>query len=102
MTDNWYASVSGQNYGPYNLQNLRNMFECGELRPDTMVYHQTIGNWRPANQLSHFADVLPSSNYQPAANNYQPASPYGTPVHHKEYHHIMLSRRRNTAVSRAV
>jgi hypothetical protein len=80
MTDNWYASVSGQNYGPYNLQNLRNMFECGELRPDTIVYHQTIGNWRPANQLSHFADVLPSSNYQPAANNYQPASPYGTPV----------------------
>lgn len=64
MTENWYVNVDGNNYGPYNLQDLRNMLQSGQLRPDSLLYHQSIGAWYPANQLDQFNEKPPPHGYK--------------------------------------
>lgn len=57
MQINWYASVAGQTYGPYSSEDIRNMLSSGQLRPDTQLFHETVGSWQPAYALSQYANL---------------------------------------------
>ena len=48
MENNWFISVNGQVYGPYQAFAISQMLEKGEILVETYVYHSSIGKWTPA------------------------------------------------------
>ncbi len=72
MNENWYISVNQQNYGPYTIEQLREMTTTGQLTPDTLVYHSEIGQWVKAKEVKGiFEQAVASHNENP--NNLQPS-----------------------------
>lgn len=49
--DGWYYSVSGANFGPVSRADLLARVSAGELTPQSMVWHELTGQWRPAGEV---------------------------------------------------
>jgi hypothetical protein len=48
MTNQWYLARSGQQYGPYSLEQLRQFAAEGRLMPNDMIAGVGEQQWRPA------------------------------------------------------
>lgn len=66
----WMMVVNGQQYGPYNLQQLQQMVQGGQITPQTHVWRQGMANWEMAGNVAELA-VL----FAPAAAQTPPAVP---------------------------
>lgn len=66
----WMMVVNGQQYGPYNLQQLQQMVQGGQLTPQTHVWRQGMTNWELAGNVAELAGL-----FAPAAPQTPPAVP---------------------------
>lgn len=47
----WYTAVAGgQPEGPFRLAQMRDRFMSGELNAKTLIWHETMDNWKTAEQ----------------------------------------------------
>src|SRR5947209_1513876 len=48
MTDAWYMTRNGQQYGPYRLEQFKQFAAEGRIAPDDMVMNMVQQRWQPA------------------------------------------------------
>lgn len=97
MTD-WYYSDSDRNrHGPVRAEDLAQLHEHGQLAPETLVWREGMGSWRPWREMigeivpgagrpavaaATFATASADAAPEAAANPYavaEPVSPYAPP-----------------------
>lgn len=74
----WYYSQNLKPLGPHTLEEIRMKILRGEIGPQDLVLHSTIGEWRPTLQYKEFEWSL-----FPALQGYDPNS--GTVLTEKEW-----------------
>jgi hypothetical protein len=57
--NNWYYNDNGKATGPLTLNDLRQHLTAGGLHPGTLVWHQTLVQWMPANQVPGLLPPMP-------------------------------------------
>ena len=56
----YMVAVNGQQYGPYNMQQLQQMVQNGQLTPKSYVWKQGMANWDVAGNVQELASVFGS------------------------------------------
>ena len=51
----YYVSVNGQNAGPFNMQQLQQMTQCGQLTRNTYVWKNGMQNWEFAENIQELS-----------------------------------------------
>lgn len=69
-TVSYMLAVNGQQYGPYNMQQLQQMAQSGQLTAQTFVWCQGMAAWEPAANRSDLASL-----FAPAAPPMPPTPP---------------------------
>ena len=69
------VAVNGQQYGPYNMQQLQQMQQNGQFNHNTHVWRQGMANWEVAGNVPELA-VL----FAPAAPGTPPPPPGVPPM----------------------
>lgn len=54
------VSVNGQSYGPYNMQQLQQMVQSGQLTVNSYVWKQGMANWDMAGNVAELASLFGS------------------------------------------
>lgn len=54
----YMTSVNGQQYGPYNMQQLQQMAQAGQLTQQTYVWKQGMANWEMAGNVQELATLF--------------------------------------------
>ena len=67
---NYMLAVNGQQYGPYNMQQLQQMATSGQLTAQTLVWCQGMAAWEPASNRPDLASL-----FAPAAPPMPPTPP---------------------------
>jgi hypothetical protein len=61
MTDQWYLSRDGQNYGPYSWSDLVEFSKTGKLNPQDLLWNQASNDWVKAKDIPGlFSDPTPT------------------------------------------
>lgn len=55
---NYMLAVNGQQYGPYNMQQLQQMVASGQLTAQTLVWCQGMAAWEPASNRPDLASLF--------------------------------------------
>ena len=66
----YMLAVNGQQYGPYNMLQLQQMAQSGQLTAQTLVWCQGMATWEPAANRADLASLL-----APAAPPMPPTPP---------------------------
>ena len=66
----YMLAVNGQQYGPYNMQQLQQMVTSGQLTAQTLVWCQGMAAWEPASNRPDLASL-----FAPAAPPMPPTPP---------------------------
>ena len=61
----YHLSVNGQQMGPYNMQQLQQMAQSGQLTPQTYVWKQGMANWDFACNVSELASLFAAPGTPP-------------------------------------
>ena len=69
-TISYMVATNGQQSGPYNMQQLKQLAQNGQLTSQTYVWKQGMANWIPAGQVQELANLFP-----PAIPDMPPAPP---------------------------
>lgn len=69
-TISFMVASNGQQSGPYNMQQLQQLAQNGQLTSQTYVWKQGMANWTPAGQVQELANLFP-----PAIPGMPPAPP---------------------------
>ena len=69
-TISYMVATNGQQSGPYNMQQLQQLAQNGQLTSQTYVWKQGMANWTPAGQVPELANLFP-----PAVPGMPPAPP---------------------------
>ena len=69
-TVSYMLAVNGQQYGPYNMQQLQQMVQSGQLTAQTLVWCQGMAAWEPAANRPDLASL-----FAPAAPPMPPTPP---------------------------
>lgn len=69
-TISYMVATNGQQSGPYNMQQLQQLAQNGQLTSQTYVWKQGMANWIPAGQVQELANLFP-----PAVPGMPPAPP---------------------------
>lgn len=69
-TISFMVASNGQQSGPYNMQQLQQLAQNGQLTSQTYVWKQGMANWAPAGQVQELANLFP-----PAVPGMPPAPP---------------------------
>lgn len=67
---NYMLAINGQQYGPYNMQQLQQMVTSGQLTSQTLVWCQGMAAWEPAANRPDLASL-----FAPAAPPMPPTPP---------------------------
>jgi len=67
---NYMLAVNGQQYGPYNMQQMQQMVAAGQVTAQTMVWCQGMAAWEPAANRPDLAQL-----FAPAAPPMPPMPP---------------------------
>lgn len=59
-TVQYSVSVNGQSYGPYNMQQLQQMVQSGQLTANSYVWKQGMANWDMAGNVAELAPLFGS------------------------------------------
>lgn len=54
----YMVSVNGQQFGPYNMQQLQQMVQNGQLTAQTYVWKQGMANWDLAGNVQELATLF--------------------------------------------
>ena len=55
---NYMIAVNGQQYGPYNMQQLQQMVSTGQFTAQTHVWCQGMAAWEPAASRADLASLF--------------------------------------------
>lgn len=55
---NYMVAVNGQQYGPYNLQQLQQMAQSGQINASTLVWTQGMPQWAAAGSVPELANLF--------------------------------------------
>ncbi len=73
---NLFIAIGGQQYGPYNFDQCKQMTASGQLTPQSMVWMEGLSSWTIASQVSILAPL-----FAPAPpTNMPPLPPQGGPT----------------------
>ena len=61
----YHISVNGQQMGPFNMQQLQQMAQSGQLTPQTYVWKQGMANWDFACNVSELASLFAAPGTPP-------------------------------------
>jgi hypothetical protein len=59
-------NINGQNVGPYNMQQLMQMVQTGQLTPQTYVWKQGMAGWELAGNVQELAGLFSPVTPPPA------------------------------------
>lgn len=68
-------SVNGQNYGPYNMQQLQQMVAQGQMNAQTYVWKQGMAGWEMAGNVAELAPLFSTPTPPPAPGMPTPPPP---------------------------
>ncbi len=51
MSQQWYLSRDGTQYGPYTWQELQNLAQQGNVDPNDLIWSNSLGNWTDAQNV---------------------------------------------------
>ena len=54
----YYLSINGAQSGPFNMQQLQQMVQTGQMTAQTYVWKQGMANWEPAGNVSELASLF--------------------------------------------
>lgn len=54
----YQVSINGQNYGPFNLQQLQQYTQAGQITAQSMVWTQGMPSWLPAGSIPELASLF--------------------------------------------
>lgn len=54
----YMIAVNGQQYGPYNMQQMQQMVQNGQMNPQTYVWKQGMTNWDMAGDVPELASLF--------------------------------------------
>jgi hypothetical protein len=54
----YMVSANGQQYGPFNMQQLQQMLQNGQLTAQTYVWKQGMANWELAGNVQELASLF--------------------------------------------
>jgi hypothetical protein len=96
MANQWYYSRAGKKEGPVSSQQLKQLAECGDLRPTDHVWKEGMAQWTPASRIK---GLFPPPG--PGATTHTGTA---TPVEMKEYRtaSTIAARRQQPATSPGV
>lgn len=74
-----HVAIGGQQYGPYDMEQCRQMVDAGQLTPQTLVWKNGLANWTPAEQVPElqplFAPKAPAMPPLPPTPSAPPMPP---------------------------
>lgn len=53
-TEVWHVAVNGQTEGPYQTGQMIQGIQTGQLKPTTLIWAPSLGQWTPAEQVPQF------------------------------------------------
>ncbi len=53
----WFCAIDGQQQGPYDVGQLRDLAERGMIRPDTLVWTDGMSGWEPISATPLYATL---------------------------------------------
>lgn len=71
-----YLALGGQQYGPYNMEQCKQMVQGGQLTQQTMVWKEGMAAWTPASQVAELQTLFAP----PAIPGMPPLPPMGGPT----------------------
>ncbi|MEM1350143.1 MAG: GYF domain-containing protein, partial [Myxococcota bacterium] len=57
----WHYSINGQSYGPYEQNELVEMYASGRVGDASYVWNETFTRWKPVYEVPEFLDALEQS-----------------------------------------
>ena len=54
----YYISMNGAQAGPFNMQQLQQLVQSGQLTPQTYVWKQGMANWEFAGNVTELAGLF--------------------------------------------
>lgn len=55
MAEQWYYSKDTGRQGPHSLDEVRKLYQSGQIRPETLVWNETLTDWQPAGRVSQIS-----------------------------------------------
>ena len=55
---NYMVAVNGQQYGPFNMQQLQQMVQSGQFNAQSYVWKQGMANWEVAGNVPELAGLF--------------------------------------------
>ena len=71
----FHVSVSGQSYGPYDLNAFAQHVQAGQITGESMVWKLGMANWLPAGQVAELANLFGPPSPPPAPGGSVPPPP---------------------------
>lgn len=78
---NWYYGENGEQRGPFEEHELREMIAAGKVGPATIVWREGMENWHPLSEVPEWSGQLVAS----ASPYLPPRSPGYPPGHYHPY-----------------
>ena len=61
----YHVSINGAQAGPFNMQQLQQMTQSGQLTPQTYVWKQGMANWDFASNVAELASLFATPGTPP-------------------------------------
>lgn len=76
----WYYASEGEQRGPVNETDLREMVASGELQAENLVWRDGMGDWLPLGKVPELSTAItPAETAGPAPVSEPPATPGNSP-----------------------
>jgi hypothetical protein len=62
MSQQWYLSRNGSQYGPYSWNDLQNLAQQGNISRDDLIWSNSLGNWTQATNVPNLLNQNSFSN----------------------------------------
>lgn len=70
----WYYAANGEQAGPVEETELKQLSEKGTITPETLVWKEGMADWKPYSEVFSAAVTSASASSAPATTGAEPAS----------------------------
>ncbi|MBT5019442.1 SPFH domain-containing protein [Planctomicrobium sp.] len=54
----WYVAVNGKSEGPFDMNQMAQGAQAGQVAKNTMVWSQSLGDWKPASEVGELSMIF--------------------------------------------
>lgn len=58
-SEQWYVAMNGEKSGPFDLAAIKQKIQSGEIARDTLVWHDPLPEWMPAEKMDNLIAYFP-------------------------------------------